>query len=118
MKLALNEDLRYFPYKRRRGQLLSEKALENCLTKGKELLSKVKHPAEPQTIWFFSDDKNSCQDQKQNTQNNRWLVYSQTGTPRVMQTEFFHSVMVFGCVSCEHFAREGHRFSSDAYVEL
>ena len=74
VKLALNEDLRHYSYKCRRGQLLTEKARENRLTNGKKLLSKVKHPAEPQTIWLFSDEKNFCQDQKHNTQNNRWLA--------------------------------------------
>ena len=54
MKLALNEDYRYYSYKCHRGQLLPEKARENRLTKAKKFLSKVKHPAKPQTIWFFS----------------------------------------------------------------
>ena len=124
MKLALNEDLRYYSYKRCRGQLLTEKTHENRSTKGTKLLSKVKHPAEPQTIWIFSDEKDFCQEQKRNTQNNRWLPHSPNDTPRVMQTKSSQTVMVFGCVSCEgdvmppHFFREGHRFNSDAYVEL
>ena len=88
MKLALNEDLRHYLYKRRIAQLLTEKAHENSLIKEKKLLSKVKHPAEPQTIWFFSDEKNFCQDQNHNTQNNRWLAYSPKDTPCVMQTKF------------------------------
>ena len=62
MKLALDEDLRHYSYKRHRGQLLAKKACENRLTKQKKLLSKVKHAAEPQTIWFFSYEKNFCQD--------------------------------------------------------
>ena len=120
MKLVLNEDLRYYSYKHRRGQLLTEKAHENRLTKGKKLLSKVKHPAEPQTIKFFSDEKNCCQDQKHNTQNNRWLAYSPKHTPRVMQTKFIKTVMLFRCVSCQapYFFREGLWLNSDAYVEL
>ena len=124
MKLVLNEDLCYYSYKCHRGQLLPEKACEKCLTNVKELLSKVKHPAEPQTIWFFSNEKNFCQDQKHNTQNNRWLAYSPKDTPHVTQTKFPQTVMVFGCVSSEgdvmlpHFFREGLRLNSDAYVEL
>ena len=31
---------------------------ENRLTKAKKLLRKVKHPAAPQIIWFFSNEKN------------------------------------------------------------
>ena len=71
VKLALNEDLRCYSYKRRRGQLLTEKARQNRFTKGMKPLSNVKHTAEPQTIGFFSDEKNFCQDQKHNIQNNR-----------------------------------------------
>ena len=103
---------------------VTEKARENRLTKGKKLLSKVKHPAEPQTIWFFSDEKNICQDQKHKTQNNRWLAYSPKDTPHVMQIKFSQTVMVFGCVSCQgdvmalHFFREGLRLNSDAYAEM
>ena len=95
MKLALNEDRPYHSYKRRRGQLFTEKTRENRLTKEKTLLSKVKHPAEPQTIWFFFDAKNVCQDQRHNMQNNRWLADSPKDTPCVMQTKFFKTVMVF-----------------------
>ena len=94
MKLALNEDLCYRSYKRHRGQLLTEKARENRLTNGKKLLSNLKHPAEPQTIWFFSDEKNFCHDQKHNMQNNRWLACSPKDTPCVMQTTFSQTVMV------------------------
>ena len=124
MKIALNEDLRYYSYKRLKGQLFTEKVPENRLSKGKKLPSKVKQPAESQAIWFFSDEKNFCQDQRHNMLNNRWLDYSPKDTPRVIQTNFSHTVMVFGCVSCEgdvmppHFVREGIRLNSDAYMEL
>ena len=83
---------------RHRGQLLSEKACENRLTKGKKFLSKVKHPAEPQTIWFFSDEKNFCKDLKHNMQNNRWLAYSQEDIPHVMQTKFSQTGGFLICV--------------------
>ena len=56
-KLALNEDLCCYSYKCRRCKLLTEKVRENRLTKGKKLLRKVKHSAEPQAILFFSNDK-------------------------------------------------------------
>ena len=124
MKLALNENLRYYSYKRRRGQFLTEKVRENRLSKGKEPLSKVKHPAEPLTIWFSSDEKNFCQDQKHNTRNNRWLAYSPMDTTCVMQTKLSQTVMVFGCASFDgdvmspNFFRDGLRLTSDAYVEL
>ena len=63
-KPTLTEDLRSYSYKHHKGQLLTEKACENRLTKGKILLIKVKHPAEPRAIWFFSDEKNVCQNKK------------------------------------------------------
>ena len=82
----------------------------------------MKHPAEPQTIWFFSDEKNFCLDQRRNTQNSRWLAYSPKDTRSVMQTKFSQTVMVFGCVSCEgddsHFFRQGLRLNSDEYMVL
>ncbi|KAL1132100.1 hypothetical protein AAG570_010058 [Ranatra chinensis] len=124
ISVLYNEDLRYSSYKRRKGQLLTEKARERRLMNAKKLLSKVKHPAEPQTISFFSDEKNFCQDQKHNTQNNRWLAYSTKDIPRVMQTKFPQTVMVFGCVSSKgdvmppHLFQGGLRLTSDGYVEL
>ena len=72
-----------------------KKGRENGLTKGKKLLRKVKHPAEPQTIWFFYYEKNFFQDQRHNTQNNRWLAYSPKDTPLVIQTKLSQTVMVF-----------------------
>ncbi|KAL1115595.1 hypothetical protein AAG570_005885 [Ranatra chinensis] len=102
MKLALNEDLRYYSYKRCKGQLLTEEAREKRLINAKKLLSKVKHPAE----------------------KNLWLASSTKDIPRVMQTKFPQTVMVLGCVSSEgdlmppHFFREGLRLTSDGYVEL
>ena len=65
-----------------------------------------------------------CQHLGHNTLNNRWLAYSQKDTPRVMQTKFSKTMMVFWRVSCvgdvmpPHFFREGLRLNSDAYVEL
>ena len=118
IKLAPNEDLRYYSYSHHRGQLLTEKTRENRLTKGKKLLNKVKHPVEPQTIWFFFDEKNACHDQKHNTQNNRWLAHSPKDTSRVMKTKFSQTVMVFGCVSCEGDVMPPHFFQKGSQVEL
>ncbi|XP_076030028.1 uncharacterized protein LOC143018509 [Oratosquilla oratoria] len=54
MKKALNKDLCYSSYKRHKGQLLTAKGQENCLTKAKKLLNKVKHSFELGVLWFFS----------------------------------------------------------------
>ena len=52
-------------------------------------------------IWFFSDKKNFCQDQAVNNQNNHWLAVCSEDVPKVMQTKFPATVMVFGVVSSE-----------------
>ena len=116
MKLALNEDLHYYSYKHHRGQLLPEKACENRLTKAKKLLSKLKHPAKPQTIWFFFDEKNFCQDKKHNTQNNRWLAYSPKDTSRVRLAKFLQTVMVFECVPSVSDVMPPHFFRERVFV--
>lgn len=50
MRFILNEDLHYQPYPRCKFQLHTENAQINCLTKTKEILNKLKRPAEPGTI--------------------------------------------------------------------
>ena len=52
-------------------------------------------------IWFFSDKKNFCQDQAVNNQNNCWLAVCSEDVPKVMQTKFPATVMVFGVVLSE-----------------
>ena len=47
MRHALNEDLRDHSYKTSKDKLLAATARNNCLKKTKELLSELKHPAEP-----------------------------------------------------------------------
>ena len=52
-------------------------------------------------VWFFSDEKNFCQDQVVNSQNNSWLAVCSKDVPKVMQTKFPAIVMVFGVVLSE-----------------
>ena len=52
-------------------------------------------------IWFFSDKKNFCQDQVVNSENNCWLAVCSKDVPKIMQTKFPATVMVFGVVSSE-----------------
>ena len=49
-------------------------------------------------LWFFSDEKNFCQDQKVNKQNNRWIATFTSHEIIVMKTKFPATVMVFGVV--------------------
>ena len=101
IRKCVSEDLRYKSYKMRKGQLLTAKAKEKRLKHSKKLLNKLKHPLQTNMIWFFSDEKNFCQDQAVNSQNNRWLAVCPKDVPKVMQTKFPATVMVFGVVSSE-----------------
>ena len=101
VRKCVSEDLRYKSYKMRKGQLLTPKAQEKRLRHCKKLLNKLKHPLMPNMLWFFSDEKNFCQDQVINNQNNRWLAVCPKDVPKVMKTKFPANVMVFGVVSSE-----------------
>ena len=71
---------------------------------------------------FFSDEKNFCQDQKINSQNNRWLSVSPKDVPRVIQMKFPGTSMVFGAVSSEgdvmlpYFSPEACKLNTDGYI--
>ena len=60
---------------------------EKQLKQTSKLCNKLKHPLEPDMLWFFSDEKNFCQDQKINSQN-RWLTVTPKDVPKLMQTKF------------------------------
>lgn len=83
MKLAFNVARLYQSYN---GHLHGENAREIRLTKAKKLMTKLKHPVESMLNWFFTDEKDFCQDQLHNTQNNKWLVYDPYDVPRVIQS--------------------------------
>ena len=89
MKLPLNEIRRHSSYKRRKGQLLTARAQDDHLKKARKLLNKLKRSQEPRTLGFFSEEKNFCQDQLQNTQNSKWLAFSPPEVPRITKTRFF-----------------------------
>ncbi|QQP40452.1 Uncharacterized protein FKW44_014491 [Caligus rogercresseyi] len=101
VRVCINEDLRYHFYKRRKGQILTEKAQENRFNKALKLLNKLKHPVHNETLWFFSDEKNFTQDQKHNSQNNRCCVRNPHEVPIVAQTKFPAAVIVFGIISSD-----------------
>ena len=101
IRRCVSEDLRYKSYKMKKGQLLTAKAKQKRLKHYQKLLNKLKHPLQRNMIWFFFDEKNFCQDQVVNNQNNRWLAVCSEDVPKVMQTKFPATVMVFGVVSSE-----------------
>ena len=65
-----------------------DKSFGLWLAKSVKLMNKLKHPKEPEMLWFFSDEKIFCQDQAYNMQNNRWVAMNNSDVPRVMKTKF------------------------------
>lgn len=121
---VVHENIEYKSYVLKKGQFLSERIKENRLIRSKRLLNKVKHPAEEDVIWFFSDEKNFDQDQKANRRNDRWLCKDPSEVPRIMHNKFPATVMVLGVVSNEghvmppHFFPQRLRVNSAAYIEV
>ena len=79
---------------------------------------------ENEILGFFSDEINCTQDQRTNSQNNRWLARNPADVPVVMQTKFPATVMVLGVVSSDgdvmppHNIPQGLRINSDVYTEM
>ena len=113
---CVKEDLRFRSYRRQTSQILTEKTKNLRLIKSVRLLNKLKHPKKPNMLWFFSDEKNFCQDQVHNSQNHRWIVTNNRDVPRVMKTKFPSTVMVFGVVSSEGHIMLPHIFEVDLKV--
>jgi hypothetical protein len=137
IKAAIKEDLQSRAYRRRTGQFLSQKLMDRRLLKCTKLLNMLKHPKEPGMLWFFSDEKNFCQDQIHNSQNHRWIAKSphpmkknakrklaRTDIPRVHKTKFPATVMILGVVSSEgdvmppHFFEKGLMINTDVYLDV
>ena len=96
---CVKEDLKCRSFRRQTSQILTEKTKNLKLIKSFRLINKLKHPMKPNMLWFFSDEKNFCQDQVHNSQNPRWIATNNRDVPRVMKTKFPATVMVFGVVS-------------------
>jgi DNA-binding transcriptional regulator YhcF (GntR family) len=58
IRKCIQEDIRYKSYKMRRGQFMSEATKQKRFQKAKLLLNRLKKPANPNQIIFFSDEKN------------------------------------------------------------
>ena len=68
---CVKEDLKCRSYRNQTSQILTQKTKNLRLIKSVRLLNKLKHPKKPNMLWFFSDEKNFCQDQVHNSQNHR-----------------------------------------------
>ena len=83
------------------GQLLTQATKDRRLLNSTKLLNKLKHPKESNMLWFFSNEKNFCQDQAHNRQKHQWIAMCPNDVPRVMKTKFPNMVMVFGVISSD-----------------
>ncbi len=121
---CIQQDLRCRSYRLQTGQFLSEAMKDRRLKKSKILHNKLKHPKEENMLWFFSDEKNFCQDQEFNRQNNRWIAMRPKDVPKIMQTKFPATVMVFGVISSEghvmppHIFETGLKVNTDIYLSV
>ena len=106
------------------GQLLTQATKDRRLLKFTKLLNKLKHPKESNMLWFFSDEKNFCQDQAHNRQNHRWIAICPNDVPRVMKTKFPNTVMVFGMISSNrdmmlpHIFETGLKVDTEIYLQV
>ena len=110
VNVYVKEDMKCRSYRCQTSQILTEKTKNLRLIKSIRLLNKLKHPKKPNMLWFFSDEKNFCQDQVQNSQNHRWIATNNRDVPKVMKTKFPATVMVFGVVSSESHIMPPHIF--------
>eukprot|EP00096_Caligus_rogercresseyi_P004313 TRINITY_DN1852_c0_g1_i1.p1 TRINITY_DN1852_c0_g1~~TRINITY_DN1852_c0_g1_i1.p1 ORF type:complete len:117 (-),score=6.28 TRINITY_DN1852_c0_g1_i1:546-896(-) len=106
------------------GQILTPATKNKRVVKAAKLLKKLKHPKDPQIIWFFSDEKKFCQNPVHNRQYHRWIASCPKDIPKVMKTKFPAIVMIFGVVSSEgdvmplHIFESGLRVNTDIYLDL
>ena len=121
---CVKEDLKCKSYRRQTSQILTEKTKILRLIKSDRLLNKLKHPKKPNMLWFFSDEKNFCQDQVYNSQNHRWIATNNRDVPRVIKTKFPAMDMVFGVVSREdhimppHIFEVGSKVNTNVYLDM
>jgi transposase len=124
IRRVVEEDIRYKSYALRRGPLLNDVTRERRLEKAKLLLTRLKHPHSNGQLIFFSDEKNFSQEQKVNSQNDRWLCSEPEEVPVVMTPKFPATVMVLGVISSDgdvmppHFFEKGQRITAEVYVDV
>ena len=110
MNACVKEDLKCRSYRCKTNKILTEKTKNLRLIKSIRLLNKLNHSKKPNMLWFFSYEKNFCQDQVHNSQNHHWIATNNRDVPRVMKTKFPATVMVFGVVSSEGHIMPPHIF--------
>ena len=99
--MMCRQDLCCKSYRMQTGQLLTQATKDKRLLNSTKLLNKLKDLKESNMLWFFSDEKNFCQDQVHNTQNHQWIAMCPNDVPRVKKTKFPNTIMFFGVISSD-----------------
>jgi len=121
VRKCLEEDLRSKSYRIQTAQPWVEGSKDKRLAKCVKLLSK--YSRDDNMLWFFSDEKNFCQDQVFNRQN-RWLAMGSKDVVKLMKTELEDTVTVFGVISSDgdimppHIIETGVRVDTDVYLDV
>lgn len=106
------------------GYRLAKGNTKRRFNKSKRLLNMLKHPKEPEMVWFFSEEKNFCQDQKFHRRNNRWIAMRPKDVPKITKTKLPATVMVFGVILSKGDAMPPHifetriRINTDIYLSV
>ena len=117
------KDLGAHSYVRRRRQLLSQRAKETRVKKGKMLLNWLKKH-NSSTIRIFSDKKNWTVDQARNARNDRYLAYRVEDVPPINVTKHPASVMMLGVVTSDgkkmppYWFPKGLRVGTEEYLDV
>ena len=122
--MLVHGNLKYRSYSRQKGQFLSPKMTEKHVKVRNKLLNILKHPKKPDKVWYLSDKKNFCQQQKDNRRNIRWLARSLFKVPRVQEVKFLAHIMVFGVVSSQgnvmpsYFFKDSLKVNANVYIKF
>ena len=123
IRQVVHENIRYFSYKMRRDQFLSQAMKDKRKDCAIKVLNKLKHPLQPNTLWFFSDEKCFCQNRMVNSQNDRWFALYPQDVPILMKTKHPVHIMVFGVVSSDgdimppFIFPHGLKLNTEAYIK-
>ena len=112
---CVKKDLKCRSYRRQTSQTLTEKIKNLRLIKSVRSLKKLKHPKKPNILWFFSDEKDFCQDQVHNSQNHRWIATNNRDVPRVM---VFCMVSSEGHIIPPHIFEFGLKVNIKVYLDV
>ena len=114
---CVDKDLCCKSYRMQTGQLLTQATKDKRLLNSTKLLNKLKHLKESNMLWFFSDEKNFCQDQGPQQAEPLMDCYVPNDVPRVMKTKFPNTVMIFGVISSDRDVMPPHIFETSLRVD-